>query len=63
MARWNNNSQSYDIDYDRCVPNQNDSNCLVYSQIKENGTNCILCENGYTLNKDGICEKIRAPLC
>lgn len=22
-----------------------------------------MCKNGFTLNKDGLCEKIKAPLC
>ena len=23
----------------------------------------MLCKNGYLLNKDGKCEKLKAPLC
>lgn len=54
---------SNNIYYDRCIRNQGNPHCLAFSAKEVNGVKCLLCENGYNLNLDGVCEKLRAPLC
>lgn len=63
MATWDAVNGRFAVDYDRCVSNENDLKCLAFTESHQNGQRCVLCQNGYRLNRDGKCENLRAPLC
>ena len=55
------NSTTNIIDHTVCISNKNNSSsCLAYSSTENL---CKVCKRGYNLNKDFICEKLKAKYC
>jgi hypothetical protein len=48
------------VEFGSCVDNQGAEHCLVFNSTD---SLCVLCEKGFSLNVDGVCELVKAPNC